>query len=139
MIDIIERVITDNERVKMLSDYDQIFMEAGISQNEFKRYSLVVEEEKQMIGYVSGIKDHQWLFLSDMWIEATHRRQGIGSHLLNCFEEKIKADGIQHVYLWTYGPINPKFYEKNGYCHFTVFENFYEVNGYHQYGYRKDL
>lgn len=139
MIDIIERALADDERVKMLSDYDQILAKAGVPQNEFKHYSLVAVEEKQMIGYVSGIRDHQWLFLSDMWIEVTHRRQGIGSYLLKSFEEKIKVEGITHIYLWTYGPINPKFYEKNGYDQFTVFENFYEVNGYHQYGYRKDL
>ena len=91
MIDIIERALADDERVKMLSDYDQILAKAGVPQNEFKHYSLVAEEEKQMIGYVSGIRDHQWLFLSDMWIEVTHRRQGIGSYLLKSFEEKIKV------------------------------------------------
>ena len=139
MFDIINREPADDERISMLTDYDEIFKKAGVLPNDFKHYSLVVEENKHMIGYVSGIKDHQWVFLTDIWIEATHRRQGIGSHLLNTFEEKIKADGIKHIYLWTYGPINPNFYGKNGYDQFTVFENFYEVDGYHHYGYRKDL
>ena len=54
-------------------------------------------------------------------------------------EEKVRALGIEHIYTWTSGPRNPRFYERHGYRAFTVFENFYEIEGYHQTGFRRDL
>ena len=97
----------------------------------------MAEEDGQLIGFAGGIKDYQWLLLSDMWIDEKYRRKGIGSTLLNRLENTVKAAGVEHIYLWTYGPVNMKFYEKNGYHAFTVFENFYEALD--QIGYRKDL
>lgn len=139
MIRITDRKLIEGEHARILADCDQILLKAGVLENGFMSYSLVADEDGQMIGFVSGLKNHKWLYLSDMWIEETHRRQGIGSRLLKDFEDRIKSCGIEHIYLWTYGPINQKFYEKNGYCQFTVFEDFYEVKGYHQIGYRKDF
>ena len=52
---------------------------------------------------------------------------------------KVKSIGTEHIYLWTSGFINPKFYEKHGYKVFTVFEDFFEAEGYHHIGYRKDF
>ena len=114
-------------------------MKAGVPDNGFKRYSLAADEDRRIVGFISGLRDHKWLFLTDIWVKETHRRQGIGSQLLKSIEDKIKADGLEHIYLWTYGPDNQKFYEKNGYYQFAVFEDFYEVKGYHQIGYRKEL
>ncbi len=139
MITISNRELAEGERAQILSDFDQILMLDGVPKNNFMRFYLVADEDGQMIGFVSGLKEHKWLFLTDMWVEKTHRGKGIGSYLLKCFEEKIQKEGIQHIYLWTYGPSNPKFYEKNGYYQFALFEDYYEVEGYHQIGFRKDL
>jgi len=54
-------------------------------------------------------------------------------------EEKAKAIGMEHIYTWTSGFVNPLFYESQGYEAFAVFEDFYEVDGYHHIGYKKDF
>ena len=138
-MEIINRDLVADERTRILADYDQILANDGVPQRGFKRYSLVAEDDGKLIGYVSGLSDHLWLFLSDIWIEEGHRRKGIGTMLLKRLEETVQKEGLKHIYLWTYGRINPLFYEKNGYRKFAVFEDFYEVEGYHQIGYRKDL
>ena len=92
-----------------------------------------------MTGHVSGLVDHRWLLLSDLWVESSRRRHGLGSSLLRAMEEMVREKGIEHIYLWTCGPKNRSFHAKNGYQEFAVFENFYEAEGYHQIGFRKDL
>lgn len=139
MIRITEREPMIEERSLLFSDMDNILIQAGVPQRGYKRFSLVAEDNGRFIGYASGLADHLWLLLSDMWVHEDYRRRGIGTFLLESMEKNVKAAGLKHIYLWTYGPINPKFYEKNGYRSFTVFEDYYEVEGYNQIGYRKDL
>ena len=92
-----------------------------------------------VIGFVSGLTNHKWFYLTDLWVHEDYRRQGLGSKLIIMLENKIKIIGIEHIYTWTNGFTNPKFYEKHGYKVFTVFENFYEIEGYHHIGFRKDF
>jgi hypothetical protein len=44
-------------------------------------------------------------------------------------EKKVTTLGIEHIYTWTSGFINPKFYESQGYRVFAIFEDFYGVEG----------
>ena len=108
-------------------------------QAEQKRYSYTAEENNIVVGFASGLTNHKWFYLSDLWVHEDYRRQGLGAKLLAMLEDKIKALGIRHIYTWTQGPTNPEFYQKQGYRVFTVFEDFFEVEGYHHTGLRKDL
>jgi GNAT superfamily N-acetyltransferase len=74
-----------------------------------------------------------------MWVHEDYRRQGLGTKLLSMLEDVVKAIGMEHIYTWTSGFVNPIFYEKQGYHKFTIFEDFFEVKGYHHIGYRKDF
>ena len=136
---IINREASLDERARILRDFDQILIKDGVPQSAPTRYSMVAEEDGKLVGYASGLKEHRWLYLTDLWVEERRRRQGIGTALPNRMEETARNEGMEHVYLWTSGFVNPLFYEKNGYRKFVVFEDFFEVEGYHQIGYRKDL
>ena len=105
---------------------------------------LVCLKDDKIVGYVyageySSRSAYSWTAAMSIYVDKDYRRQGIGTVLLESMEKEVKASGLKHVYLWTYGPINSKFYEKNGYRSFAVFEDYYEVKGYNQVGYRKDL
>jgi len=63
----------------------------------------------------------------------------LGTKLLRMLEDKVKSIGTEHIYTWTSGFVNPIFYERQGYQAFAVFEDFFEVKGYHHIGYRKDI
>ena len=134
-----DRAITKTELEAIYDDFKKIESADGVPGSAQERYQSVAERDGQIIGFASGLTNHRWFFLSDMWVREDYRRQGLGSKLLIMLEEKIKAIGIEHIYTWTSGFINPHFYEKHGYSAFTVFENFFEVEGYHHIGYRKDF
>ena len=136
---ITDREITQDELQRIYDDFTQIEIRDGVPQTPVVRHQFTVEENGEVIGFVSGLTEHKWFYLSDLWVKETHRRTGLGSKLLVMMEEKARSVGMAHVYTWTTGRINPIFYEKHGYQRFTVFEDFCEVEGYHRIGYRKDL
>lgn len=138
-MNITERDITPAELKNIYDDFSKIEMANGVPQRSIDRYQYVLEDNGALIGYVSGITEHKWFYLTDLWIAEAHRHQGLGTKLLSMIEQKAAAVGMEHIYLWTTGFINPLFYEKNGYERFAVLEDKYEVEGYHQIGYRKDI
>ena len=138
-MDISERDISPEELQSIYEDFRKIEIREGIPQREVRRYQYVLEEDGEVVGYVSGITEHKWFYLTDLWVEESRRRKGLGSRLLSMIEEKAASLGMEHVYLWTSGKNNPLFYEKQGYTPFAVLEDKLEVKGCHQTGYRKDL
>ena len=134
-----DRDITKAELDAIYQDFRNIEIKDGIPQRKTERFEYIAEENERVIGYVSGITEHKWFYLTDLWVEESHRRKGLGTKLLCMIEQKALSVGMEHIYLWTAGSINSQFYEKNGYERFTVLENKYEVEGYHQFGYRKKL
>ena len=137
---ITDREITKKELQDIYDDFKKIERQDGILESEEKRYSFIAEENDIVIGFASGLTNYQkWFYLSDLWVHEDNRRHGLGAKLLKMLEEKIKTIGIEHIYTWTTGFINPKFYEKQGYKVFTIFEDFCGVKGYQRTGYRKDF
>ena len=136
---ITDREITKTELDEIYTDFKKIEKQDGVPVIEQKRYNVVAEENGIVIGFASGLTNHKWFFLSDLWVREEYRRQGLGAKVLSMLENDVKAIGIKHMYTWTSGFSNPKFYEKQGYYSFTVFEDFFEVKGYHHIGYRKDF
>ena len=136
----IDREITKEELKSIYDDFKDIEIQDGLPQIESIRYNVVVEENNNVIGFASGLTNYtKWFYLSDLWVHKDYRRQGIGAKSLRMLEDKIRSAGIKHIYTWTTGFINPKFYESQGYTIFTVFEDFCGVEGYHKTGFRKDL
>jgi len=136
---ITDRDITNKELQDIYDDFKKIEIQDGIPDAPQIRHQFIAEDNGAVIGFASGLTNHKWFYLSDMWVREDFRRQGLGAKLLKMLEDKVKSVGIEHIYTWTTGFINPKFYEKQGYRVFTVFEDFCEVKGYHKIGYRKDL
>ena len=136
---ITDREITKAELSNIYDDFKEIERRDGVPDSPQVRYSYTADEDGEVVGFISGLTNHKWFFISDLWVHENHRRQGLGSKILAMLEGKLKSIGIRHVYLWTSGLINPIFYEKHGYKVFTVFEDFFEVEGYNHIGYRKDF
>ena len=136
---ITDRDISKQELQDIYDDFKKIEIQDGIPQVAQVRYQFIAEENDIIIGFASGLTNHKWFYLSDMWVHEDYRRQGLGAKLLKMLEDKVKSKGIEHIWTWTTGFINPKFYESQGYKVFTVFEDFCEIEGYHQTGYRKDF
>jgi len=135
-----DRDITKQELQDIYADFKTIDLQDGIPDSPQARHQFVAEDANGIIiGFASGLTSHKWFYLTDMWVHQDFRRQGLGALLLKMLEDKIISIGIKHIYTWTTGPNNQKFYESQGYEVFTIFENFCEVEGYHKIGYRKDF
>ena len=114
---ITDREITKKELQDIYDDFKKIERQDGVPDATQKRYSYTAEENGIVTGFASGLTNHKWFVLTDLWVHEDYRRQGLGSKLLIMLEEKVKSIGIEHIYLWTSGFINPKFYEKHGYAY----------------------
>jgi len=136
---ITDRAITQDELQMIYDDFTKIELRDGIPQSPVERYQFTAEENGTVKGFVSGLTEHKWFYLSDLWVAEAYRGHGLGTELLCRMEEKAKAVGMTQIYTWTTGPRNMRFYEKCGYQRFAVFEDFCEVPGYHRVGYKKDL
>ena len=136
---ITDREITKKELQDIYDDFKKIERQDGVPDAPQVRYQYTAEDNGTVTGFASGLTNHKWFYLSDLWVHEDYRRQGLGAKLLKMLEEKVQSIGIEHIYTWTSGFINPQFYEKQGYEVFTVFEDFFEVKGYHHIGYRKDF
>ncbi len=110
-MEITQREITQEELHMIYEDFKKIEIADGVPQQEEERYQFTAEENGEVIGFVSGLTKYRWFYLTDMWVDERYRRQGVGSKLLKMMEDKVTANGMEHIYLWTSGRINPFFYE----------------------------
>ena len=138
-MNISDRTVMEDEWKNIYADLEKIHSQNGIPPFKEERHRLVIDENEEIIGVADGYTNHKWFYFALLLVREDYRRQGLGTKLLVMLEEKLKEAGIEHIYLWTSGFINPKFCEKHGYNLFTVFENLYEAEGHHHMGYRKDL
>ncbi len=134
------REITGDEYNKICEDFRKIEIEHGISEANTKRINITVEEDCNIVGFASGLTNHEWCNLTDLWICEKYRGQGLGAKILKMFEEKAKSEKIKHIYTWTTAyNFNEKFYEKQGYKQCLVFEDFFGKKGSHHICLRKDI
>ena len=73
------------------------------------------DEQGHIIGGILGGTYWGWLYIDVLWVEESHRRQGIGSKLLAEAEQEAVRRGCHHVHLDTMSWQAPDFYKKHGY------------------------
>jgi N-acetylglutamate synthase-like GNAT family acetyltransferase len=134
-----DRAITKEEIDEIYADFVKIENRDGVPPNNQRRFEFVAEDNGMMVGLASGLTNHKWFFLSDIWVREGYRGSGLGSELLVKLEEKVKLIGIEQIYTWTPAFGESKFFKKHGYEVFTVFEDYYEIKGCHHIGYTKDI
>jgi len=134
------REITKEEYNAILDDFKQIELEYQVPDAKTKRLNVTVEENNEVIGFASGLVNHQWFNLTDLWIDRNYRHQGLGAKILKQLEEEAVKEGIKHIYTWTTGyNSNELFYQKQGYQKCLIFEDFFEVKDGHHICLKKEL
>jgi len=78
-----------------------------------------------------------WVHIAMLWVEETHRIQGIGRQLLRAAELEAVRRGCNYVQLETFSFAAKGFYEKQAYVVFGVQEDF--PPGYQRFYLRKKL
>lgn len=90
----------------------------------------IAEENGEIVGFIDGyIADDEWwyeeqiAYLDHFIVKSEYRNKGIGTILLNSFEEKIKEYGITKIKLLVFqGNSNAiKFYKSNSYEDYSIY------------------
>jgi len=137
---ITDREVTKQELKEIYEDFKKIDIQYGVPQVEKTRHNVTADENGMVVGMASGLTNHKWFYLSDLWIHEDYRGQGLGAKLLAMLEDKIKAIGIKHIYTWTTGyNSNEIFYQKQGYRQCLLFEDLFEIKDGHHICLRKDF
>ncbi len=139
-----ERDMTSGELARMNSGFDEHALANGVALQSSDRFGFVALEDEAFVGCASGLAYKHgdaysgWFYLTDLFVEKAHRRQGIGATLLNALEQTLRARGIDKIWTWTAGYEGPAFYKRQGYKVFAKMENWYS-NGDARVGLRKEI
>ena len=68
-----------------------------------------------VIGGAIGRRWGECCELQQLWVEPSHRRQGIGKDLLLAFEEHARRHGCTSIFLETFSFQTPGLYQSRGY------------------------
>ncbi len=137
-ISISERDISAAELAIMQAGFEQHQVEHGVPVETAKRYTAAAMAGTHFIGCASGLRYHEWLYLTDLWLDTPYRKQGLGKALLENLESQAIKEGIKQIYTWTAGYEAPGFYKRQGYNIFCELENYYPT-GDSCVGFRKAL
>ena len=78
-------------------------------------YQVTDQEGNLLGGCVLVTEEPKTAAIYDLWVEEEHRRQGIGSALMQEAEKKAKEQGCYLVLLGTFDFQAKPFYDKHGY------------------------
>jgi len=76
---------------------------------------LVGAYDDELVGYCLGIRDGTTVELRGIAVVESHRRNGVGTELLDRFEDRARDCGVERVTLGSAGGYVDEFYRANGY------------------------
>ena len=100
--------------------------------------AIFVRDEAGQI--VAGIAGYTWggsCEIRQLWVEASRRRQGLGTRLLEAAEAEARRRGAEHILLSTHTFQAPDFYREHGFAAMFATEN--HPRGHRQLLLRKPL
>lgn len=100
----------DNELIhQSLRSYNRQYM------RDFRDYSFHIQDGDKLIAGIVAGSTLDTLEIEFLFVDATYRREKLGSQLLFHVESLARRDGLRRILLNTYSFQAPGFYEKHGY------------------------
>jgi len=107
----------DSEQIiKFLEDKIYEHNSAAINKSDGAFFSRIVKDDQGVI--IAGIAGWAWASaceITQLWVDETARKNGIGKILLEAAETEAKSKGCLTVLIKSYGFQAPHFYERYGY------------------------
>lgn len=118
------------EIARVGAGFDEHGIKWGNAPAEPHRCSFVAQEGDSLIGYASAISDGNgtWWRVTDLFVEKSRRRRGVGRALLSSLERRISAEGGEWMWSWISALQAPIYFGT------LVFETFCELNDWHPSG-----
>lgn len=107
--------IDDKTAEHMEKDLVKYESENNIDVN-YKKFSLVLSvEDNIVVGVLKAFTAFSEIYIDDLWVDGSYRRQGYGRMLLNELENRFKGKGFNNINLVTNAFNSPEFYKKCGF------------------------
>ncbi len=135
---IIEEDVSPQELQIAYDDFNEHTKSQDIKIEDQKRIGFKVMDCNNFVGFISGLTNSNWFYISDLWLNEAYRNDGIGSKLLSMIEDRAKKEGCEYIYTYTISYQAPNFYKKHGYKVFGELENWHK-RGVSRYGFKKPL
>ena len=121
-LEYIDGLLTEIEE-KLHNGHNKDDAKSGIACN-YKKFSIVIKNNnEEIIGALVAYTAYAEIYVDDIWIDPTYRRQGLGRRLLDDLTNRFKGQGYNNINLITNAFQAPKFYEKCGFQIEFVREN----------------
>ena len=91
----------------------------------------------ELVGVLTGVLLWDWLYIDELWVDASQRGTGLGRTLMLRAEQHAASASIVGVWLWTQSWQAEGFYRHLGYEEFTRFPDF--PRGHARLGFRKTI
>lgn len=140
----INRPMSDEEFNRMNEAFDELSVENHSPIEKDERLGFVATDKSRFIGCSSGLAYKSdrgyspYFYLSDLFVEKSYRRKGVGAKLLGLLEEEVVRLGVLYVWTWTAEYEGSAFYKSQGYEIFAEMEKWY-ASGHSRIGFRKKL
>lgn len=86
--------------------------------------AVLVHNDGRLVGGISGYTAWGWLYVQWLWLDETHRGQGLAGRMLAAAEAEARVRGCHGSYIDTFSPVALKVYQRAGYVPFGALEDF---------------
>ena len=130
MIRFVERELTPTETLLKDAGFAAYGAEFGDPPPAAVKPCIVAVDGTTFAGFAMGRSSNsrRWFYLSDLYVEAAYRKQGLGRRLLEAIEAAAIDLGAEKIWVWTAAYQAPGFYQKYGYTVFAEMDGWY-ANG----------
>ena len=104
--------------IQWVDDQLTAFNKEQAGRHDFVPVQLVVREDGQIVAGLNGVTGWDWLHVRILWVQESHRSEGLGTQLLHRAEQIACDRGCIGACLSSFCFQAPGFYQKHGYDSF---------------------
>jgi SAM-dependent methyltransferase/N-acetylglutamate synthase-like GNAT family acetyltransferase len=111
--------------MSLLDEQLGAFNRQQTGRDDFKSLNVVMRDSNgKLIAGLKSVTGWDWLFVKALWVDEQHRRQGIGSQLLERAEHEARTRCCVGACLSSYDFQAPEFYRRHGYSVFGQIDEY---------------
>ena len=100
------------------------FNATDVGPAERRLLAIILRDGDTVVGGLSGFTAWGWLYVQWLWLNDTHRGQGLAGQMLEAAESEARRRGCHGAWIDTFSPVALKVYQRAGYQPFGELPDF---------------
>lgn len=100
------------------------FNEADVGPADRRALAVLGRDGDTVVAGLSGYTAWGWLYVQWLWVDATHRGEGLAARMLDAAEAEARDRGCHGAWIDTFSPVALKVYQRQGYVPFGRLDDF---------------